>query len=76
MGAKKEAGNPMTLKPAEFEGSRAVFKAKKDAGGLDHIRYQVIGDELASTVASAPPPADKPDAKSWKPLDCRLQKGV
>lgn len=76
LGAKEEADKPMTLKLAELEGSRAVFKAEKDVGGLDHISYEVTGDQLAITVAFVQPPADKPDAKPRKPLEFKLKKVV
>lgn len=74
LAAKEEADKPMTLKLAELDGSRAVFKAEKDAGGLDHITYEVTGDQLAITVAFEQPPADKPDAKPRKSLEFKLKK--
>lgn len=74
LGAKEEADKPMTMKLTELEGSRAVFRAEKDAGGLDHIIYEATGDQLAITVAFAQPAEAKPDAKPRKPLEFKLKK--
>jgi hypothetical protein len=75
LSAKEEADKPMTLKLAERTGTKAVFRAEKDAGALEQIVYEVTGDTLAIDVIFAPP-APPTEAKTRKPLQFRLKRAL
>jgi hypothetical protein len=76
LAAKDGAEKPLTLTLTELTGGRALFRAEKDAGSLDHILYTRSSDTLAIDVVFIQPPADQPDARPRKPLQFRLTRSA